>query len=308
MRQLRRMHRQRRTPPAPRPRGGAGAAAGSRSAARRASRARARARTRSGRPPRDPRRSAAPRTAASSDASSSSSLWSGATACSVGEAEVAAQHGGQRERLERRRRQPVQAPADDVLDALRHDAAPASWRRAVQQLLDEERVAAGLLAQPLRAARRRPSRGRGARPTSAAVSDESQAGRGGSSRCRARAAGRRARGSAGRPRPPPGRCTSRQRATASRRRGARAGAAAAASGRPPSAGPRGRAAAAAARGVQQQPDKRVEQLVAGALTRSSVADDLRCTAEPSSGTSRASSCATAAASPVSSASPGRCAA
>ena len=81
---------------------------------------------------------------------------------------------------------------------------------------------------------------------------------------RPRAAGRRAGVPAGRARRRPGRCRSRPRAAAIRRRGAgRWRSSSMRRGRRPSAGPRGRAAAAAAvGGVQQQPDDRLEELVA----------------------------------------------
>jgi hypothetical protein len=67
-----------------------------------------------------------------------------------GKPEIGPEHGRERERFQRRRRQPIQTTADDVLDALRH--APDRVRRlgeAAHQLLDEERIAPGLVAQPL---------------------------------------------------------------------------------------------------------------------------------------------------------------
>ena len=68
-----------------------------------------------------------------------------------GKPEIGPQHGRQGERFQRRRRQSIQTTADHLLDALRH--ARGRLRRlsqAAHQLLDKERVAAGLLAQPLR--------------------------------------------------------------------------------------------------------------------------------------------------------------
>ena len=61
-----------------------------------------------------------------------------------GEPEVAAEHGGGRERLDRRGRQPREAARDEVLDAL-GEARRLVGRlgEAAQHLLDEERVARG---------------------------------------------------------------------------------------------------------------------------------------------------------------------
>ena len=67
-----------------------------------------------------------------------------------GKPEVGPEHGRQRQRFQRSRPQSVQALADDVLDPLRH--ARGRIRRlgkAVDQFLDEERVAPRLVAQVL---------------------------------------------------------------------------------------------------------------------------------------------------------------
>ena len=64
--------------------------------------------------------------------------------------EIVPQHGSERQDVERRRGQPIEAPADHVLDAFRHgDPLGGRRERRVQQLLDEERISARLLEQSL---------------------------------------------------------------------------------------------------------------------------------------------------------------
>ena len=67
-----------------------------------------------------------------------------------GKPEVGPEHGRQRERFQRSGSQPVQALADDVLDALGHACGHIGRLvEAVEHLLDEERVAPRLVAQLL---------------------------------------------------------------------------------------------------------------------------------------------------------------
>jgi hypothetical protein len=61
------------------------------------------------------------------------------------EPEVAPEHRRGGQRLDRDGRQPRQPSQDDVLDALRHAWLVGRLGEAAQRLLDEERVAAGLL-------------------------------------------------------------------------------------------------------------------------------------------------------------------
>ena len=139
----------RRRPRAPRRSGGAGARGGSRSGARRASRARARARRRSGRArrPRGQARAASPpraRRCASSCSSSSVSSTRGRTGGRPPHATLSTWLAVSRELR--------QAARDHLLDALGHgdpaQRALLELGQAAQRLLDEERVAVGLLGQP----------------------------------------------------------------------------------------------------------------------------------------------------------------
>ena len=87
-------------------------------------------------------------TASSSETISSSSSCSRSTARSVLSRKSVPSAAASVSDLERLGREPIEAPADHLLDARRHAGAGILGRRA-QELLDEERVAAGLAAEAL---------------------------------------------------------------------------------------------------------------------------------------------------------------